>query len=100
MRVNSINNLYYKQDNTNFRNWERVVYNPNKTGNSANKIQHRNTTWLLRPSVKYWQDLVLYLNHIITSFANKCKKITQIEAFDLGYDWRRVRDSNPRYREV
>ena len=62
MQVQKINSTYPQKNNIGFKNWERVVYNPSKICSSGNKIQHRNTTWILRPSAKYWQDLVLFLN--------------------------------------
>ena len=60
MRIQNINSTNPQKNNIGFKNWERVVYNQ-KPKDITNKVLHRNTTWFLRPSVKYWQDLVLFL---------------------------------------
>ena len=79
MRIQNINSINSQKNNIGFKNWERVVYNPNL----ENKVLHRNTTWLLRPSVKYWQDLVLFLS---SRFINTPKVNTYIYGCSDGSD--------------
>lgn len=77
MRVNSINNSYYRQNSPNFKNWDRTVYKPTFIANAADEVLHRNTTNFFRPSLTYWKDLVSFVN-------NRFKNVPKVNVYDYG----------------